>query len=271
MSSHRRFRLWPCVSLVLSICLAAAAAAATPYREGASTLFIGHSFLVPVARQFDVVASATGLGRHRTELVFAPGGKGTPGRMWESVRLKNRVTGILERGDIEIFGVGGMGRTTTFEQLDNWLRLALSYNPATTFVVAQTHMPGGPRTEAERYHSRTVAAGDQLYEVVQRLRRAHPGAEIVFLNHGFVASDMSRRFAAGTLSDITQLAGRGSNTLFLDRSIGHAGRMMTYVSALVWMERLYGRSASEIGRSPFNRADVLSLVDTWRAAHARHE
>jgi hypothetical protein len=73
--------------------------------NGAKGLFIGHSFFVPVAKAFDVMASQSDFASHQAELVFAPGQAGSPGPMWKNEKNRQQIEAKLATGDIDLFGM----------------------------------------------------------------------------------------------------------------------------------------------------------------------
>ena len=78
---------------------------AKPFPEGTDALFIGHSFFVPISRNFDDIGSASGAyPNHSHQEVFSGGRTGTPRSLWESRKKRRAVTEILATGEIDLLG-----------------------------------------------------------------------------------------------------------------------------------------------------------------------
>ncbi|MEM7014805.1 MAG: hypothetical protein AAF585_25375, partial [Verrucomicrobiota bacterium] len=92
-----------------------------------------------------------------------------------------------------------------------------------------------------------------------KLRVAYPNNHIYFINYGRIASEMKSQFNAGRLPDIDQLVGRGRTSLYLDEKIGHAGPLMTELSALTWLAILYGADIEKLAHSEFSD-EALNLT-----------
>ncbi len=299
------------ISLLLTLTsISAASSADGQFEDGANSLFIGHSFFVPIAKSFDLLASDGRYSEHESQMVFAGGAKGSPGSLWNDQRRKDQIEKMLASGDIELFGMttssdrGGNGLTA----YQRWIDLALSYNPDTVFLIGSPWVPRGPQMDAERFDQQVEMAGDRAFDIVADLRRNNPDTEIIFINYGKVSSVMRTMFEADELDDITKLtASEGRNTdqgerrsirnrlrdrrqqsergstpspnaereaakdaLFADANIGHAGPMMTQLSALVWLHFLYGAEESALPSGDWNTDDVERITSEAIDFNARY-
>jgi hypothetical protein len=264
------------------------------FRNGAKSLFIGHSFFIPEANSFDRIAKQSGFSSHQVDVVFASGPKGAPGALWNSSRHKEKVESKLSSGEIELFGLTAFGpMKSSLEDYRRWFDLALQYNPRTRFFIGNPFPPLGPRMDTSKYDEKAESSGDVLYATVSELRALYPDNDIYFINYGKTASVMKREFEAGALEDITKLyserklnkkerrggmRGRRTNSkgttgeglrgggqkdvLFLDRAMGHAGPMMQDLSALLWLHFLYGTKIDQLSYSEdYDKFDVQRIAE----------
>lgn len=230
------------------------------FPDGAKSLFIGHSFFIPVAKSFDTLAKENGFEAHSSDFVFASGVRGAPGALWNSQRHKSMVEDVLSSGQVELLGMTGFGKVkSSAEDYQKWIDLALQYNAKTRFLIASPWMSGGPKMDTDRFDSSIDRMGDALFEVVAQLRENNKDVDIIFFNYGKAASTMKYMFEDNALEDVERLAG-GPDALFADRFMGHAGRMLTTVSALYWMHELYGTDIYSLPTLEFESGDVLQIV-----------
>lgn len=233
---------------------------APTFADGATCLFIGHSFFIPVARTFDRVAGQNDFASHKVQLVFAPGKGGSPGDLWDNPRHRRQIEDALATGEIDLLGMTAFaGPSSSFDAYQRWIDLALKHNPNTRFFIGACWVPGGPKMDAERYNKAIDASGERVFETVSELRKAYPANQIYFVNYGKVASEMKERFEAGTLPDINEVSGLGHDVLFRDGLIGHGGPMMLELSALAWLNTLYGADVEKTKYSAY-KSDVKEIM-----------
>jgi len=232
--------------------------------EGVEILFAGHSFFIPIAKSFEVLAREQGLlSSQDIGFVFAGGAAGLPGALWQNASRKSAIEAALSTGQVELFGLTGFGDSLgSFEDYERWFDLALGHNPQTTFFIGQPWMVRGPSLETAAFDLAIETTAQRLHEVVIELRDAYPDNTILFLNYGKVSSVMMREFEEGMLPDIEGLVPDPLNgvsldeALFSDAVLGHAGPMMTQLTALTWIDLLLG---ADIGS--FNYSDYESDVE----------
>jgi hypothetical protein len=234
------------------------------FANGANGLFIGHSFFVPVATAFDGIASQSDFASHKAEFVFSGGPAGSPGQMWKNDKDRQQIEAILANGDIDLFG---MTIATTPEkdkalgEYQQWIDLARTYNPNTSFFIGQTWMARGPSMEDQKYADLNEQGAKRNFEIVGELRAIYPNNQICFINYGKIASDMKFAFSAGELPDIEQLVGKDETALFVDDKIGHGGRLMHELCALTWVNILYDAGIDTIVHSSFSEEALKILIE----------
>lgn len=237
-----------------------AAATAPAFEDGARSVFIGHSFFVPVAAAFDQLAAQNDFPLHDADMVFRGGPAGSPGALWEDPAARAEVEGHLAGGDVEVLGLTYFSEANSgFDDYARWIDLALAYNPDTRFFVGAPWAPGGPSMETAAYDAANETLATTAFEVVDQLRDAYGDDRIAFIGYGKTASVMKARFDAGTLPDIVELVGVGPEYLFADGLIGHGGPMMLELCALSWATTLYGAPLETLAFTEYE-SDVAGIV-----------
>jgi hypothetical protein len=230
------------------------------FKDGANCLFIGHSFFIPVARKFDEIAKRNNFSSHQSDIVFAPGMGGSPGSLWENERFKKKIEAKLATGKVKVLGMTAFGpRNSELKDYQQWIDMALKYNPKTRFFIGHCWTFGGPRMESERYETAIEIGGDRLFATVTQLRKAYPKNHIYFINYGKVASEMKDRLKAGQLPDIKNISGLDSSALYRDRLMGHGGPMMLELSGLCWLNVLYGAEIDKLKHTAY-KSDVKGIT-----------
>lgn len=234
-----------------------------PFPKGADTLFIGHSFFVPISQHFNaIVADSGAYPRHSHQSVFSGGKTGTPGALWDAKAKRREITGILSSGEIDLFALthGGLNGSSQ-EDYQRWIDLALSYNPNTAFMIGSIWATGGTNNTVAQFRAETQMSADYGWAMTQTLRRANPGVDFYHIAYGHMMVQMREDFEGGELDDITQLVGsrERDDVLFTDRNLGHAGTMAKDMMGLVMLNELYGPRPSDV-RIRWNRQDTARLV-----------
>ncbi|MCR9200095.1 MAG: hypothetical protein NXI04_15780 [Planctomycetaceae bacterium] len=209
------------------------------FQNGASCLFLGHSFFIPVAKRFDEIAAATGLSQHKASFVMNGGDGGAPGRIWSSKAHRTAATQILETGNVHLLGMTYYDETNCrVEDYERWIDLAIKHNPKVRIFIGLC-WPDAPQASMDEFDNMIKLSGDRLFRTVQTLRKRHPATPIQFVHYGHVARELKASHAAGHSSEIAALISREPGGLFRDTK-GHAGELLLDVAALTWLEHLYG-------------------------------
>jgi hypothetical protein len=244
------------------------------YEDGATCLFAGHSFFVPIAVKFNDLATDNGYSNHEFNSVFSSGASGAPLALWEDQTDKAVIIDVLDDGDVELFaltaaiGPDGNSVGSDFDDYARWFDLALSYNPDTDFLIGMPWVIGGPTAlfpSAADFAAANETAAVAQRATVEALRAAYPDASIHYIEYGPIASIMYDLFEKDELPDILGLtpdppAVPASDALFADGVIGHGGPMMTELAALTWMEILYGASVESLTFTDY-QSDVDAIVN----------
>jgi hypothetical protein len=182
--------------------------------------------------------------------------------LWDDQIKRQRIDDLLASGDVDIFGMTAASNIDdAYSKYAQWIDLAISYNPNTTFFIGLPWLPGGPQAEIEHYDSLIETGTLRTMEIIPKLREAYPNNQIYFVNYGKIVSEMKREFDAGNLPDIEGLVGRGPTFLFSDGVMGHGGPLVHELSALTWVNALYGAEVDAIAHSDFSPEAMNILLD----------
>jgi hypothetical protein len=182
--------------------------------------------------------------------------------LWDDENKKRNIEAILANGDVDLFGMTVASHPEdAYANYAQWIDLALSYNPETRFFIGQPWLPRGPEAENSQYDTLTETGAQRTMEVVAQLRDAYPNNRITFINYGKIVSEMKIAFSAGDLPDIDDLVGRGATYLFSDGAIGHGGPLVHELSALTWIQFLYGADMDSVSHSDFSEEAKQILND----------
>ena len=235
------------------------------FPDGANCLFIGHSFFIPIARQFDAFALENDFPEHMAQFVFSGGQSGSPARLWNDAEHKAEITEILAEGNVDLFAMT-IHEGTVIQDYVRWIDLALTYNPNTSFFIGipwNTDGPKGTLEESELANLETVQLAERS---LPQLRELYPDHQIFAAAYGGIASTMRSDFELGNLPDVTQLVGTRDTSLHTD-SFGHAGSMLVDMVALSWLAILYGAEVDTVvgstSAAAWNRDNVASITSDF--------
>jgi len=265
--------------------------------NGADALFIGHSFFIPVARDFDETARAHGFTDHSMSIVRRGGAGGSAQAMWENHQVRQEVLDILNLGETELFGMTmHSDADVSKEFFALWIQAALEANPDTTFFIGQPWVTDAGGLPADELEAEIQLKERQFYPIIKQLRAEFPQTDIYFISYGSVMSRLREEFDAGRLDDLEYLiaeeacvgddpacgpqmvcveprlvAGRPAvcdrvgvshivdKSLFRDR-FGHAGPMAVHVSALVWLHFLYDADIPLVASPDYDWNDTVGVA-----------
>jgi len=235
---------------------------------GYQSLFIGHSFFAPVARDIGTYAQQAGFVDHQQDVVFSGGATGSPQALWENAVKRTEIQEVLDGGDVDLFGMTYHPDYPTLTGYRNWIEYALAQNPDTVFFVAVPWQTNPPSVDAVSYRdswrSIHVAIG---HDLLDELRLEYSGLKIFEIPYGQAAGELYVRFAEGQLPELTTLVGGGPDALFRD-SFGHAGPMIIDLAGLVWLRAIYG---VPLWSFPFDGGYVTDLPAIAAAILDQHD
>jgi len=266
-----------------------------PFQQGANGLFIGHSFFMPIARQFDDYVTLTQsqqarfFPNHMFTEEFSGGPSGSPGPLWDDIGHFTSINKTLSSGTIDLFGMTSFdgdedqdlqamvdtfletgeyqnNATEYIPDYTRWIDLALSYNPETSIFLGYHWTTYNHLYTAEQFQTYNEIVCNYFFtEIVIKLRQKYPETQVLYICYGPIASTMRQMFEDGDLPDIKNQIGFKDNSLFTDGDRGHAGTMMKDMMAMVWLLILYDPPAQLLnqyinGRTPYNKTNVNDII-----------
>lgn len=233
---------------------------------GFDTFLMGHSFFSPFSEAMYFHPENAGFVDHTQQHFYSWNASGAPEALWNHNSKRATIQGILDAGDVDLFG---MTYHPTYPGPDgylNWVDYALEQNPDTRIVIAipwlQGPMSMDTATFATTWYGQVETDGHALIEL---LRSQHPGADISVMPYGEAAIVLRQMFDAGELPDVTQLH-HDVTGIFTDQK-GHAAPILVELGSLVWLKALYGVDLSTYDYDPGYQTDLKAvaeaIVDGW--------
>ena len=241
----------------------------TPIVTGFDSLFIGHSFFRPIALRMPDLAEAAGFSDHTQETVFAGGENGAPLALWNSTSRRAAIQAVLDRGDIELFGMTYHPAHPTLEGYQNWVDYALAQNPDTTFFLGFPWLtdPGTAYADAAEYRTTWLGAYDAIaLPIIDSLRDEYPGVDFFAIPYGQATAELFVRYDDEDLPDIDTFVGNDAGSLFTD-DFGHAGPLILDTAALVWLRAIYGVDLNTFEYDSGYITDIAAVATAIMDAH----
>lgn len=257
------------------------------FPEGANTLFIGHSFFVPIANQFGQFATKSGnYPNHNLETFFRGGEGGSPVNLWNNDKadIEAIFNSATSAGTpIELFGLTAgapsdlnspPGEVMQYYSL--WIDLAISYNPNVSIYIGLpwSDFPA-EYSDATVYSSTIQDNADYVWDAIQDLREQYPDTNIFYLNYANIVSTMRHLFEDDELVGIDHFikpaGGMKRESLFTDTK-GHGGPMMLDMMGLAYLQWFYGtpistliNAATKLGWNKQNAKEIfkISFLANW--------
>ncbi|MFT4519311.1 MAG: hypothetical protein ACI9JM_001707 [Halioglobus sp.] len=252
---------------LLCMALSAHRAAADVPNPGFNSLFIGHSFFRPFAQGMPDYSGAAGIAGHTQSIVFSGGATGAPQALWENASKQAEIQAILDSGDVELFGMTYHGDYPTTEGYENWIDYALDKNPTTRIFVGLPWSPYPENTDAATYATHWLTAhATAWHSFISSLRALYPGVDIYAIPYGQSAVELRNLFAANNLSDVQDLVGDASDSIYTD-ALGHPGDILRDLGRLVWLNAIYDVDLSTYTFGPSYTTDLKVIAKSIMDAH----
>jgi hypothetical protein len=234
---------------------------------GFDALFIGHSFFVPFAYGMATDAPAAGFTDHTQSVVFSGGASGAPEALWNNTTKRTQIQGILNGGDVELFGMTYHPSYPSLTGYRNWIDEALAANPDTRFFVALPWLPDPGSYDAGVYRATWQAAHTTLFHnLLDDLRAEYPGVDIYGIPYGQAAVELYSLYDAGQLPDVDTLVSGTGDAIFRD-SFGHPDDILVELGRLVWLRAIYDVDLSSYDYDPGFATDLKAIADAIMDGH----
>ena len=254
------------IPIMLCVFLSSTYAFSQPI-EGHKSLFIGHSFFVPIADRFsDLIDIYNGndennpiiIDGHIQTTIQQGGLSGCPGNFWndEGTTVKGRLAKrILRSTDVTLFGMTFHPEgNCAFEDYARWIAYARNYNSGIKVLIGAP-WPTHPKSMTPDDYREEFESGLEDFEVtiLSRLRSTFDDVGIMIMPYGRAAIELHTlcdafpgNDCAGILKrfDVAKLQIAQHFGLFKD-SLGHSHKkhlrdgMLQTTSALAWLKSIY--------------------------------
>jgi len=208
-----------------------------------NTLFMGHSFFTPIARQIPFHMTQLGIDDHSQHVEMSGGETGTPIALWEDEQHRNNIQAVLDTGKVELFAMTVNPITESIEGYTLWIDYALSKNPNTKIVIGTPWLDfPADYDDATSYENIIIDGIDSKILVdIDELRILYPETEIISLPYAFAANELRHMFEAGQLPNVTELIGNNLNTsIFVDeKGHGHGNGLLLDLVEFIWLAQIY--------------------------------
>jgi hypothetical protein len=254
-------------AVVLCVALSAHRVAADVPNPGFNSLFIGHSFFVPFAQGMPNYVAAAGIAGHTQSVVSGGGPNGAPQALWEHVTKGPQIQGILDGGDVELFGMTYHPDYPTMEGYESWIDYALDKNPTTRFFVALPWSPYPGSTDAATYASTWLTGATTWHAFIDSLRALYPGVDIYSMPYGQSAVELRNLFADNNLPGVQNLLGDAADSIYTD-TLGHPGDILRDLGRLVWLNAIYDVDLSAYTYGPsWGTTDLKAIAQSIMDGH----
>lgn len=258
------------IPALLSVSMVACADVTGPESDagtGLNSLFIGHSFFRPIAEGMPWHAVEAGIVGHEQEVVFAGGENGAPLALWNDAGKRLQIQAVLDRGDVELFGMTYAATYPTTEGYERWIEYALQRNPDTRFFIGLPWSDFPEAVDAVTFADTWLAFHEgPWHALVESVRALFPGVDIFCIPYGRSALELRNLFEAGDIADISTLTGAADQALFTDPK-GHAGEILKALARLVWLEAIYGVDLNTYDYDPGYSVDLRAIAQQIADEH----
>jgi len=227
--------------------------------EGLEVLYIGHSFGRPFAANLESITGLAGIDGHEQHIIFKGGEGGAPQAMWEAPEQQALIMERLDTGTVDVVVMiccsqefkdsAGQSDQAIFDIS----AYALEQNPDTRIGLAMPWLDFPSSYASVDDHRAVIDAVWPLYQQLAGRVSSELGAEVFAFYHGAAVFEVRALFEQGLLSDVTNLIGPRSDSVFTDEK-GHAGTLAKDAGTLVWLHAIYGVDPLDL--PPFNNYDV---------------
>lgn len=239
--------------------------------NGYKSVFMGHSRFVPVAQgmPFHVgPAGNAGFPQHQQTTISQAGLLGSPLWLWNDVNARATIQGLLNPGNIDLFGMTYHYDAPGMEGYRNWVSYALSKNPDTRFFIAMPQ-PWFPQdNDSLAYEAIWESEHVVAHTIIDTLRAEYPHVDFFCIPYGQSAVELHKLYSAGNLPDVQHLVdSQPSASVFLDNQFAHPNQILIDLSELVWLRAIYGVDLSTYDDGAGYTADLNGIATAITDGH----
>lgn len=231
-------------------------------KSGYNSLFIGHSYFVPIVSQIGSHAYRLGLTDHQQFTVFNGGPSGSPGRLWSNEKASAPAKELIRTGGVELLAMTAHYVGSELKDYQKWMDLAIEHNPDTVFVI-QSPWPEKREKTFEEYSQEAQKITSSSSQLIEVLREKYPNSTILRVPQNEWMLELWKLYEAGDLPELTELIAADRNesksALFRDNH-GHGGQLAVQDGALLWLRVLYGIDLEKYAIQRMTKFDTRSLA-----------
>lgn len=228
---------------------------------GFTSLFMGQTFMGPVAAGIETHAFNAGFLDHHTATFLRDGALGAPQEFWRDNNQRQALQSVLDAGNIELLGMSYDPASPLVDGYKNWINYALSKNPDTRFFVATPWPADLTGPGIEQYVSSYQSNELSINALIDTLRASYPGVDIYAVPYGRAAVELVSLYYADSLGDVSTLIGPSAVSIFQDTQ-GNPGDMLELLGQLVWLGAIYDVDLSSYSYEPGYTADLKTIAQT---------
>lgn len=242
---------------------------------GLNMLLMGNSFFRPYAERLEELAVDAGYLEHRDRRVTRGGQNGTPVGLWNNADTNTEIKGILDAGNIEIFGMtGNYNPENPTQGFSEWIAYALQKNPNITVFISipPFDFPKDWQTK-EQDHGKSIEelyaefVNDYIHKIlIDQLRVAFPTTKIFSIPTGWATFELAAMHKDNLLLDDISLFGSFENGIFTDDK-GHQGKIVAYTGTLMWLNSLYQVNLRTDDFDTGFNTDLHSIAEEIMSSH----
>jgi len=245
---------------------------------GFKSLFMGHSRFYPVVQgmPFHVGADGqAGFPDHQQISIEQGGVFGSPLYLWNNEYLRTEIQGILNTGDIALFGMTYHYDAPGVEGYRNWVRYALSKNPDTRFFIGMPQPWYPENNDSAAYEAIWESEHVVAHTIIDTLRAEFPHVDFYCVPYGQSAVELHKLYSADELPDVESLVKidpsyvivPDDTSVFWDNRYAHANQILTDLSELVWLRAIYGVDLSTYDDGSGYTTDLKAIATDITDSH----
>lgn len=224
--------------------------------QGFNGLYMGHSFFRPAAFELLDVIPATNVVNHTGYIVSQGGQGGSPASLWAHPENRRKGRDHLDSGKVDLLVMTYYSpEDSAVEHYARWFDHALGKNPDMTFMIAVPWGKAPHKTGPQEWAGVEKRLETMFDSLIQPLRDKYPENRVLFCPYGLGMRELVERVHEGDLLGVKHVldpdrARRPTSKLKKEQLVndetGHGGELVARLSALLWLQALYGCDLSKM-------------------------
>ncbi|MCM8530604.1 MAG: hypothetical protein NE330_05525 [Lentisphaeraceae bacterium] len=224
--------------------------------EGYYGLYMGHSFFIPAARQLLKIILDTRIVNHTGCSVMAGGQGGSPKMLWEKKETQAAGKKHLDTGKVNLMVMTYYSsKDSSIEHYSKWFDYAIAKNPKMTFMLTIPWEKELYKVTGTELQEKEEVAENLYRLLVQALRKKYPKNKVLFCPYGLGVYELVRRLNEKKLPGVkyildpnagTRNVSQQKNEQLVNDNLGHGGKLITHLNALIWLQTIYGYNVSTL-------------------------